>query len=156
MVTVSLLPLIDPVPETTLHGGYNVSIDQYGRVTGLDQAIYIRNAGTFALGDYDVTVNSLGSITNITRNSSGGDDDPAATGLTSAGTMFQYTWYSAGTDIEVAFKLAKKSHVRLIFTPNSNNAPGGLSVDVDGTLDFDRHMDYLGGLAIYSRTQVAM
>ena len=153
IVTVSLADMLDAPSGTWWLGGYLVDIDSKGRVTGVRQEIRTSNR-TYTFGDYDVTLNGLGSITDVELNSDSGGGETSSAGLSPAGTMFQYTWYSAGTDIEVAFKLAKKSHVRLIFTPNSNNAPGGLSVDVDGTLDFDRHMDYLGGLAIYSRTQI--
>lgn len=154
IVTVSLGDMLDAPSGTWWLGGYLVDIDSKGRVTGVRQEIRTNNR-TYTLGDYDVTLNGLGSITEITPNSdSGGGGDTSGAGLSPAGVMFSYIWYSAGTDIEVAFKLAKKSHVRLLFTPNANNAPGGLSVDVDGTLDFDRYMDYLGGMAIYSRTKI--
>ena len=153
IVTVSLADMLDAPSGTWWLGGYLVDIDSKGRVTGVRQEIRTNNR-TYTFGDYDVTLNGLGSITDVELNSDSGGGDTSSAGLSPAGMMFQYTWYSAGTDIEVAFKLAKKSHVRLIFTPNSNNAPGGLSVDVDGSLDFDRSMPYLGGLAIYSRTKI--
>lgn len=154
IVTVSLADMLDAPSGTWWLGGYLVDIDSKGRVTGVRQEIRTNNR-TYTLGDYDVTLNGLGSITEITLNSDSGGGDTSSAGLSPVGTMFQYTWYSAGTAIEVAFKLAKSSHVRLIFSPNHNSASGGLSVDVDGTLDFDRHMDYLGGMAIYSRTKVS-
>lgn len=153
IVTVSLEDMLHAPTGTRMLGGYDVTVDAKGRVTKFERQITI-SAGTYTLGDYDVEVNALGSITGITASGGGGGGGDTSAGLLPAGVMFSYTWYSAGTDIEVAFKLAKKSHVRLLFTPNANNAPGGLSVDVDGTLDFDRHMDYLGGMAIYSRTKV--
>ena len=154
VVTVSLQPLLDAPVGTTLHGGYNVTIDQYGRVTDIERAVSISN-GTYTLGEYDVTLNSLGSVTKIVKNSSsGGDDDSSGTGLVSGGVLFEYTWL-AGYYISVDFTLAKKSHVRVLFSPNNGNAPGGLIADIDGSVDLNRSMPYFGGVAVFSRTRIA-
>lgn len=152
VVTVSLQPLLDAPVGTTLHGGYNVTVDQYGRVTEVERAVTIAN-GTYTLGEYDVTLNSLGSVTKIVKNSSSSDDDSSGLGLVSSGVVFEYTWGSEYI-ISVDFKLSRKSAVRVLFSPNGSNASGGLIIDVDDVVDFDRSMPYFTGLAIYSRTKI--
>ena len=152
IVTVSLEDMLHAPTGTYMLGGYDVSVDAKGRVTKFERQITI-SAGTYTLGDYDVEVNALGSITSITASSGGGSGDTSSAGLAVVGTMFSYTWASE-YDISVNFKLSKKSTVRVLFTPNANNASGGLIIDVDDNVDFDRSMPYLGGLAIYSRTKI--
>ena len=151
IVTVSLDDLLNAPDGVVMLGGYDVTVDTKGRVTALERKISL-TSGTYTMGDYDVTVNKLGSITGIAASGGGGGTTSNA-GLSPVGTMFSYTWGSE-YDISVDFKLSKKSTVRVLFTPNGSNASGGLIIDVDDSIDFDRSMPYFTGLAIYSRTKI--
>lgn len=156
IVTVELNPLVEPPSGTTLHGGYNVTVDEYGRVTEIDQAIFL-TAGTYTLGDYDVTLNRLGSVTNITRSGGGGGGDDSSAGLNPVGVMGQVQWNSQtiSDTFNVSFTLAKASPVRLLITPLSNTATFTLVADVDGTVDLNRSMEHLGCTILYTRTKVS-
>lgn len=153
IATVSLEDMLGAPSGVVMLGGYDATVDTKGRITDLDQKINL-SSGTYALGDYNVTVNRLGSITKIESAGGGGGDDAPSSGLVSGGVLFEYTWLTEYY-ISVDFTLAKKSHVRVLFSPNSGNAPGGLIADIDGSVDLNRSMSYFTGVAIFSRTQIA-
>ena len=156
IVTVSLNPLLDAPTGTTLHGGYNVTVDEYGRVTEIENAINIP-AGTYTLGDYDVSINRLGSVTGITRSGGGGGGGDSSIGLSPVGVMGRVQWNSQtqSDTFSVNFSLAKASPVRLLITPLSDTTTFTLVADVDGSVDLNRTMSHLGCSILYTRTKLS-
>lgn len=77
--TIGLAALSGSDSATQL-GGYEVSVDKYGRVTGATRNI-LCPAAEFQFGEYLVTVNQYGSITDIRKADPEPDpeDDPTAT-----------------------------------------------------------------------------
>lgn len=56
-------------------GGYNVSVDNWGRIYGIDRAIDLGASHVVTCGDTKLTINALGSITAVEGGSSGGGGD---------------------------------------------------------------------------------
>lgn len=118
-------------------GGYNATVDDYGRVTAMSRRISLP-AGTYSLGDYDVTVNAYGSITGIQRNGGGGDDMPS--GLSADVVFFDASLSPNANGYYVPFTLAKASPVRLVINrlimPDQEDSTIGFSID--GSVDLSR------------------
>lgn len=131
IATISLEELKPDPSETSLLGGYNVTVDSHGRVTDISRAITIP-ARTYTLGEYDVTTNAYGSITNIVKSSGGGEDTPTV-GLTSNMLTVVHGWDEFHTeDYSVTVTLAEKCSIRIDFctTDSLDEKP---VIRVDGT-----------------------
>lgn len=67
-----------PIEEDLMLGAYQILANPTGHIVATNRLISL-NAGTYQFGDYDVTVNSYGSITGITASTaSGGANRPLA------------------------------------------------------------------------------
>lgn len=136
IATVSLKPLASDPTGTHLLGGYNVTTDKYGRVTGFSRAI-TSPAGTFTLGEYDVTTNALGSITNIVKHSGGGGGGSSSSiGLTAGSVSFYYLWdeYTEDDVVEVEVNLVDACQIRVdVEVQDACSYKHYPSVYVDGT-----------------------
>lgn len=69
--TIGLEDPLNNKEGTYLFGGYNVTLDKYNRVFDIQQGINLGEPQTFTCGDKDITVNALGSITNVQPSSGG-------------------------------------------------------------------------------------
>lgn len=119
---------------TFLLGGFSVTIDLYGRVTAITQAIAI-DPGIYNFGNYNVGINELGSITSITESSS-------SSTATNANTHFSKFFSANREDTRMVINTTVQGHMRIVFVGDlgseANTAygfttlPATVSVYIDG------------------------
>ena len=108
LVTLSLTKAFADVAGTYQFGGYEIKVDEYGRVSGGSRQITIP-AATYLAGDVQLTTNEYGSITEIATVSS--------TGLVSTSATKQFSENSAQRSM--TFTTTKASSFRITYTPSA-------------------------------------
>lgn len=131
-------------------GGYNVTVDEYGRVATVGRVINLP-AGTYTFGNYDVTVNAYGSITRIAQSSGGGG---SSSGMSAELAFFDASLSPNDNKYYVSFTLAKASPVRLVINklvmPDQEDST--ISFAIDDSVDLSRKA---GANVYYSLTTLS-
>lgn len=156
IATISLEELKPDPSGTSLLGGYNVTVDNHGRVTDISRAITIP-ARTYTLGEYDVTTNAYGSITNIVKNSSGGGDDTTpAIGLAANFISFYHSWddYNADEEVEIPVTLLNRCRIRVdVSVSDACSTPHRPTIYVDNTrLSYGVPFSTVGGYYAFANS----
>lgn len=121
--TVGLEELLNNKQGDWLLGGYTVTLDKYNRIFNIGQTINLGGEQTFTCGDKKVTVNALGSITNI---------QPAEAAASSGGLVTSILWdgvrpFEFDYRLEADFILpANMQIVGVLYAPSM---PSGVFVD---------------------------
>lgn len=113
---------------TTLLGGYKLTADKWGRVVSITQDISIPS-GTYTLGDYNVTINSSGSVTAIKSASS------------SSAITHGFARKITKNQSSVSFTIQPAANTGFLITLEGSGIANGIEVVIDGV---SHDMTYIG------------
>lgn len=131
--TVGLDTPLNSKPGDYLLGGYNVTLDQYNRISDIQRSIDLGEAQTFTCGDKTVTVNGLGSIIGI-QDAGGGSSSGGGGGLIAA-VYFGNVQTNYKPQLEADFILPSDASVMGEFVGTMDqNSTGWIQFIVDSTI----------------------